>query len=73
MRTVAAGVDEMAWVFELRDRRIRSWRPYEDRAEALRAGSSSCQFAMADAAPTESIAPRLAAVREQLSLLSDYL
>jgi hypothetical protein len=29
--------------------------------------------AMADAASTESIAPRLAAVREQLSLLSDYL
>lgn len=31
-----AGVDEMAWAFELRDRRILSWRPYEDRAEALR-------------------------------------
>jgi ketosteroid isomerase-like protein len=31
-----AGVDEMAWAFELRDGRIRSWRPYEDRAEALR-------------------------------------
>jgi len=28
---------------------------------------------MADPAPTESIAPRLAAVREQLMLLSDYL
>jgi hypothetical protein len=28
---------------------------------------------MADAASTESIAPRLASVREQLSLLSDYL
>jgi len=28
---------------------------------------------MADAASTESVAPRLAAVREQLSLLSDYL
>jgi len=28
---------------------------------------------MADAAPIEAIAPRLAAVREQLSLLSDYL
>jgi len=28
---------------------------------------------MADAAPTEAIAPRLAAVREQLILLSDYL
>ncbi|HEX4669423.1 MAG TPA: nuclear transport factor 2 family protein [Solirubrobacterales bacterium] len=34
----AAGQDEMAWVFELRDRRVRSWRPYEDRAKALRAG-----------------------------------
>jgi len=33
-----AGADEMAWLFELRDRRIRSWRPIEDRAEALRAG-----------------------------------
>jgi limonene-1,2-epoxide hydrolase len=33
-----AGADEMAWVFELHDRRVRSWRPYEDRAEALRAG-----------------------------------
>jgi len=34
----AAGTDEMAWVFELRNHRVRSWRPYEDRAEALRAG-----------------------------------
>jgi hypothetical protein len=33
-----AGEDEMAWVFELRDHRVRSWRPCEDRAEALRAG-----------------------------------
>ena len=32
-----ASTDEMAWRFELRDRRIRSWRPYDDRAEALRA------------------------------------
>jgi limonene-1,2-epoxide hydrolase len=31
-----AGEDEMAWAFELRGRRIRSWRPFEDRAEALR-------------------------------------
>ena len=30
-----AGEDEMAWFFELRDRKIRSWRPFEDRAEAL--------------------------------------
>ena len=33
-----AGEDAMAWLFELHDRRVRSWRPYEDRAEALRAG-----------------------------------
>jgi limonene-1,2-epoxide hydrolase len=32
-----AGVDEMAWVFELRGRRVLSWRPFEDRAEAMRA------------------------------------
>jgi hypothetical protein len=31
-----AGEDEMAWVFELHERRIRSWRPFEDRQEALR-------------------------------------
>jgi limonene-1,2-epoxide hydrolase len=36
-----AGVDEMAWFFELRDHRIRSWRPFDDRAEALRAGRFS--------------------------------
>jgi hypothetical protein len=33
-----AGVDEMAWAFELRDHRVRSWQPYDDREEALRAG-----------------------------------
>lgn len=33
-----AGEDEMAWLFELRDHRIGSWRPFEDRAEALHAG-----------------------------------
>jgi ketosteroid isomerase-like protein len=33
-----AGEDEMAWFFELRDHRVRSWRPYDDREEALRAG-----------------------------------
>lgn len=32
----AAGEDAMAWSFELRDGRVRSWRPYEDRDEALR-------------------------------------
>ncbi|HEU4904503.1 MAG TPA: nuclear transport factor 2 family protein [Solirubrobacterales bacterium] len=30
-----ASTDEMAWLFELDGRLIRSWRPYEDRAEAL--------------------------------------
>jgi limonene-1,2-epoxide hydrolase len=33
-----ASEDEMAWLFELRDHRVRGWRPYDDRAEALRAG-----------------------------------
>ena len=32
-----ATVDEMAWLFELRANRILSWRPFEDRAEAMRA------------------------------------
>jgi limonene-1,2-epoxide hydrolase len=32
-----AGTDEMAWAFELRDRKVLSWRPYENRDEALRA------------------------------------
>jgi ketosteroid isomerase-like protein len=32
-----AGEDEMAWVFELRDHRIRSWRPFEDRVAGLHA------------------------------------
>ena len=31
-----AGLDEMAWAFELRDRRVSSWRPHEDREQALR-------------------------------------
>ena len=31
-----AGIDVMAWAFELRDHKIRSWRPYESRDEALR-------------------------------------
>ncbi|HET8863739.1 MAG TPA: nuclear transport factor 2 family protein [Solirubrobacterales bacterium] len=33
-----AGEDEMAWLFELHDHRIRSWRPFEDRATALHVG-----------------------------------
>ncbi len=31
-----ANVEPMAWAFELRDHRIRSWRPYEDREQAMR-------------------------------------
>ena len=71
-----AGEDEMAWVFELREHRIRSWRPFEDRAEALRVAgllAPGSLWSMADAAQKEPVAPRIAAVREQLSLLSDYL
>jgi len=30
-----AGADEMAWLFELRDGMVASWRPFEDRAQAL--------------------------------------
>ncbi len=33
-----AGEDEIAWLFQLRDGRVWSWRPFEDRGEALRAG-----------------------------------
>ena len=33
----AAGEDEMAWLFELHDHRVRSWRPFDDRATALHA------------------------------------
>jgi limonene-1,2-epoxide hydrolase len=36
-----AGEDEMAWLFELHDHRVRSWRPFADRAEALRSGGFS--------------------------------
>lgn len=36
-----AGVEPMAWLFELRDRRVLSWRPYEDRGEALRTAGFS--------------------------------
>jgi len=32
-----AGADVMAWLFELRDGRIASWRPFEDRAKAIAA------------------------------------
>ncbi len=34
-----AGVDEMAWFFELRDHKVLSWRPFDDREEALRQAS----------------------------------
>jgi limonene-1,2-epoxide hydrolase len=30
-----ASEEAMAWAFELRERRVRSWRSYADRAEAL--------------------------------------
>jgi len=33
----AAGEDEMAWLFELHDHKVCSWRPFEDREEAWRA------------------------------------
>jgi len=32
-----ASTDVMAWLFELREHRIRSWRPFEDRETAWRA------------------------------------
>jgi hypothetical protein len=32
-----ASADEMAWLFELCDHRVRSWRPFEDRESAWRA------------------------------------
>jgi limonene-1,2-epoxide hydrolase len=32
-----AGLDEMAWLFELRGGLVAAWRPYDDRAEAMRA------------------------------------
>lgn len=32
-----ASTDEMAWLFELHDHLIRSWRPFEDREVAWRA------------------------------------
>jgi len=32
-----ASTDEMAWMFELHDHRVRSWRPFEDREEAWQA------------------------------------
>ncbi len=34
----AAGEDVMAWLFELREHKVRSWRPFEDRSAALHAG-----------------------------------
>jgi limonene-1,2-epoxide hydrolase len=32
-----ASTDEMAWMFELRDHKVRSWRPFEDREVAWQA------------------------------------
>jgi limonene-1,2-epoxide hydrolase len=31
-----AGLDAMAWLFELRGNRVLGWRPFEDREEAMR-------------------------------------
>ena len=36
VRVLWSREDEMAWVFELREGKIRSWCPFDDRAEALR-------------------------------------
>ena len=36
-----AAAEAMAWRFALRDHRVLSWRPYEDRAAALRDGEFS--------------------------------
>lgn len=36
-----ASTEEMAWLFGLRDHRIRSWRPYEEREVAWQAYHSS--------------------------------
>jgi hypothetical protein len=33
----AAGEDEMAWLFELHDHKIRGWRPFEEREAAWQA------------------------------------
>jgi hypothetical protein len=33
-----ASTDELAWLFELHEHKVRGWRPFEDRAQALRAG-----------------------------------
>ena len=33
-----AHAEEMAWSFELREHKVRVWRPFDNRAEALRAG-----------------------------------
>jgi limonene-1,2-epoxide hydrolase len=32
-----ANTEEMAWLFELREHRVCSWRPYEDREDAWQA------------------------------------
>jgi len=32
-----AGADEMAWLFELHEHRVRGWRPFEEREAAWRA------------------------------------
>jgi ketosteroid isomerase-like protein len=39
-----AGEEQMAWAFVLRDGRVLSWRPHEDRAEALQEGGFERRF-----------------------------
>jgi limonene-1,2-epoxide hydrolase len=34
-----AGADELAWLFELRGGRVRSWRSYEDREDGISAAA----------------------------------
>ena len=37
-----AGVDAMAWLFELRGNRVLSWRPFDDREEGRAAFRDAC-------------------------------
>ncbi|MEX0619995.1 MAG: nuclear transport factor 2 family protein [Solirubrobacterales bacterium] len=39
-----AATDEMAWLFGFRDGLVSSWRPFEDREEAIRAFESKGQY-----------------------------
>lgn len=53
-----AGTDEMAWLFELRDGRVRNWRPHEDRDEALRAGGFDREAGVIEPGARDSSAER---------------